>query len=139
MGLPVPQYNYALVYGLNNAGALLNVEHFIAGGKYFPPPALKDDFVLEQKLSSGEDFERGFSQVIWAFKLWRVQYAYLYTTTFAGSYSAPVTFRTRRGWSNETYHVYDGYVSLNQLSPAQRNYKLYTGVELTFTRLRFIS
>lgn len=135
---PIPVYSYKIAAGLNNAAGLVNVELMIAGSKYFAPPALDDDDILLQPLSSGEDFERGYTQLIWNSKVWRAQYAYLYTTVLGGRRSGPVTFQTKRGFDDTAYTIYDGYLRLPSIKQSQRNYNLFT-IQWTFSRLRLIT
>ena len=130
-----PSYNFKIAAGLNNAAGLVNVETLVdADGRTFNPPVLTNDYILRQTLSGGGMFDRGYQSFTWQSDLWRPQYQYLYGTLLTGTLTNNVTFQTQRTIDSGAYSVWQGKLTLPQMSDINRNYKLYAGVQWQFTR-----
>ena len=133
-----PQYQFSICAGTNPA-SLVNVELLTAGGKYFYPPVLEDDFILRQPGASGLPFERGYQAFTWKSDLWRAHYDYLFTTILSNSLQGYVVLKTLRTMDDDTYTTWRGILTLPDMNQFQRNYKLYQNVLWQFTRCTLVT
>lgn len=129
-----PEYRFMIAAGLNNAGAMQNVELLTDGERYFNAPALVNDYILRQPVSGGLMVDRGYQQFTWQSNLWRGQYHYLYGTLLAGTLTNNVTFQTLRTADKLSYSVWQGKLTLPQMNEFQRNFQMYGNVQWQFTR-----
>lgn len=129
-----PQYQFKVASGLNNAGSLVNVETLTDGERYFYAPSLMNDYRLRQPAANGIMFARGYQTFTWQSDIWRGQYSYLYGTLLNGSLQNNVTFQTLRVQDSGVYSIWQGVLTLPDMSQFNRNYKMYQGVQWAFTR-----
>lgn len=129
----MPQYEYAIASGYNNAAGLVNIELLSAGGKLFYAVAVAGSDVDLKTQEDGVGFESGFPQLVWTSNVTRAQYAYIRDTVLSGSYSAPVTIRSR--YDDTSYANYNAILTIPRTRQLKRNYDLYEQMEWTFTRV----
>jgi hypothetical protein len=138
MSTRAPAYSYKIVAGANNAGNLVNIETITATGDsapFYPPEAYSSYDPGQANIrGDGTVYLAGFGRARWHFKkLTRAQWSYLQSTYCSGGYSGAVTIATRTG--STSYANFSAILILPKPSDMQRNFVVWTDVDILFTRL----
>lgn len=103
----MPQYDYRIASGLNNAGSLVNVENIAdgSGRLFFAPEGLGSLDVNLQRTVGLTVSQSGYEQIVWRILMSSEQYVYWRATYCASGYSGNVTIRT----TTEQFNTYANY------------------------------
>ena len=114
----------SIATGWNNAGALVNIEEILVGGKYYPTTDDLSGYQPGQPYIDGDGLTKfnGFKAVIWKFGVISyLQYWNIYNsaTIHNGAFSAKVTIRTRASNDSTTYANYNARSTIPVIAGTQ--------------------
>lgn len=134
-----PQYQIAA--GNNNTAGLVALESITpAGDIQFAPVRAYWNYTpgSQRTRADGTLYFAGFASQAWICRvLTKAQWQYLKTTYCNGGYSGEVTIRTRFG-NPDAYANYNAILNLPVESATTQASRVFTDIQLTFTRLQSI-